>query len=241
MNIKTIVAGVVGAAVVGVGIADSAQAAGLVNYNFEDATGAFPGLNQFRFVNKADVSGWQTTDNNVIEIWGDGFHGVAAGEGNYFAELNAHKADTLFQEVSNIEAGQKMGFSFMHRARSGTDVMNLEITDLGLDNVFGTADDTVLFTKDYSATTAQWELNTSENEAAITTLGNNMRFAYSAVSTGSGNNSVGNFLDAAQFGLASEVTPGAESQDVPEPASILALLAVGGVAAGGALRKKQAA
>ena len=70
------------------------------------------------------------------------------------------------------------------------------------------------------------------------TLGNNIRFAYSAVSTGSGRKSVGNFLDAANFGLASEITP--EAQDVPEPASALAILAMGAISFGGSLIKKQA-
>ncbi|MEM7796887.1 MAG: PEP-CTERM sorting domain-containing protein [Cyanobacteria bacterium P01_C01_bin.118] len=235
---KNVVFAVVGAVVATIGLASNAHAAGLANYNFEDANASYPGLGGFKFVNPSQVSGWQTTDS-VIEIWGDGFLGVDAGEGNYFAEINAHNYGSLFQEVSDIDAGQQMAFSFMHRARSGTDVMNLAITDLGLDNVFGTNDDTVLFAKDYSATTAQWELNTSENEASIMTLGNTMRFAYTAVSTGSGSKSVGNFLDAANFGLASEITP--DAADVPEPASILALLAVGGISVSGALTKKQAA
>lgn len=236
---KNVFVAAVAAVVATVGLSGTAQAAGLTNYNFEDASGAYPGLNKYRFLNESQVSGWQTSDSK-IEIWGDGFLGVDAGDGDYFAEINARKAGTLFQEVSDIEAGQQVGFTFMHRARKGTDVMNLAITDLGLDNLFGTQDDTVLFTKDYSATTAQWETNTSENEEIITTLGNNIRFAYSAVSTGSGSQSVGNFLDAANFGLASDVTPDDNRQDVPEPMSALAILAIGAVSVGGALKKKQA-
>lgn len=235
---KNVFVALLGAVVATVGLAGNAQASGLTNYNFEDSNGSYPGLKRFKFLNESQVSGWQTTDSK-IEIWGDGFLGVDAGDGNYFAEINAHNYGSLFQEVSDIDAGQQMGFTFMHRARKGTDVMNLSITDLGLDNVFGTEDDTVLFEKDYSATTAKWELNTSENEDAIITLGNSMRFAYTAVSTGSGNKSVGNFLDAANFGLASEVTPGA--QDVPEPGSILALLAIGGMSVSGVLTKKRSA
>ncbi|MEA5464790.1 hypothetical protein [Leptothoe sp. PORK10 BA2] len=53
-----------------------------------------------------------------------------------------------------------------------------------------------------------------------------MRFAYSAVSTGFGSPSIGNFLDAANFGLASEINPDDTVQDVPEPASALAILAI---------------
>ncbi|NEQ51804.1 MAG: PEP-CTERM sorting domain-containing protein [Leptolyngbya sp. SIO3F4] len=235
---KNVFVAAVGAVVATVALAGNAQAAGLVNYNFENNNGAYPGLGKYKFLNESQVSGWKTTDSH-IEIWGDGFLGVDAGDGNYFAELNAKKAGSLFQEVSNIDAGQRMGFSFMHRARKNTDVMNLAITDLGADNKYGTNDDTVLFTKDYSATTAQWELNTSENEESIMTLGNKIRFAYSAVSTGSGSKSVGNFLDAANFGLASEVTPD-DKRDVPEPVSALAVLAIGAISVGGAFKKKQA-
>ncbi|GBF85630.1 PEP-CTERM sorting domain-containing protein [Aphanothece sacrum] len=51
------------------------------------------------------------------------------------------------------------------------------------------------------------------SSADIITLGNNIRFAYSAVSTGSGNRSVGNFLDAADFGVGVGI--------VPEPLTML--------------------
>ncbi|MEM9218108.1 MAG: PEP-CTERM sorting domain-containing protein [Cyanobacteria bacterium P01_F01_bin.150] len=236
MKKRTLLVGMLGAAIASFSLSNAAQANSLVNYNFENTNGYYPGLGGYKFINPA-ATGWQTTDT-AVEIWGDGFLGVKAAEGNYFAEINAHEFGTLFQDVSDIDAGQQLGFSFQHRARSGTDTMKLSITDLGLDNMFGTADDTVLFMKNYSATTAKWELNTSENEDAIMTMGNNIRFAYTAVSTGSGSKSVGNFLDEAKFGLASDVTPDAV-QDVPEPASILGLLAIGGLF--GAFRKKQAA
>ncbi len=245
MNTKSLLACIIGAAVVGLGLANPAQA-DLINYNFEEGNG-LPSLDDvkndwrddYKFLKESDVPGWQTTDSH-IEIWESGFLGVEAADGNYFAEINAHNFGSLFQEVSDIGAGQRMGFSFFHRARQGTDVMNLAITDLGLDNVFGTLDDTVLFTKNYSATTEAWVQNTSENEDAIITLGNNMRFAYTAVSTGSGNKSVGNFLDVANFGLASEITPDADPQDVPEPVSALAIFAIGALSVGGTLNKKQA-
>jgi hypothetical protein len=246
MNTKNIVVGIISASVLGLGFSNPAQA-NLINYNFEEGNG-LPSLDDpkndwqddYKFLNESDVPGWQTTDSH-IEIWESGFLGVEAADGDYFAEINAHNFGSLFQEVSDISAGQQMGFSFFHRARQGTDVMNLAITDLGVDNVFGTLDDTVLFTKDYSATTEAWVLNTSENEDAIMTLGNTMRFAYTAVSTGSGNKSVGNFLDVANFGLASEITPDSDPQDVPEPVSALAILAIGAISVGGTLRKKQTA
>lgn len=127
-----------------------------------------------------------------------------------------------------------MGFEFAHRARVGIDVMNLSITDLGLDNIFGTGDDTVLFTKNYSADTSAWVFNTNAGENPIITLGNNIRFAYSAVSTGSGNPSVGNFLDAADFGVDAGVVV-----SVPEPSQPLSVLAIGIILGSGRLIKRK--
>lgn len=223
---KKVVVALVGALVASVGFANTAQASSLINYSFEEGSSSFVRSGHYKIIGQDRVNGWQTTDTG-IEIWNDGFLGVNAVEGDYFAEINANRHGSLFQEVTDIAAGQELGFSFMHRARRGTDVMKLDITDLGLDNVFGTDDDTVLFTKDYSATTAGWVLNDSADEDAITTLGNNLRFAYSSVSTGSGSKSVGNFLDAAKFGLKSDVI-GGETQDVPEPGLLLGLLLFGG-------------
>lgn len=223
---KKVLVALVGALVGSVGFAGAAQAGSLINYSFEEGSSSFVNSGHYRIIGQDHVNGWQTTDTG-IEIWNDGFLGVDAVEGDYFAEINANDHGSLFQEVKDIAAGQELGFSFMHRARQGTDVMNLEITDLGLDNVFGTEDDTTLFTKNYSATTEGWVLNTSAGEDAITTLGNDLRFAYSSVSTGSNSISVGNFLDAAQFGLKSDVL-GGETQDVPEPGLLLGLLLFGG-------------
>lgn len=223
---KKVFVAVVCSFVASMGFASTAQAGSLINYSFEEDSSRFVQEGKYKFINPDDVNGWQTTDSH-IEIWNDGFLGVNAVEGDYFAEINAKKHGTLFQEVTDIAAGQELGFSFLHRARKGTDVMNLAITDLGLDNLFGTDDDTTLFTKNYSATTEGWVLNDSADEAAITTLGNNLRFAYSSVSTGSGSKSVGNFLDAARFGLKSDVL-GGETKDVPEPGLLLGLLLFGG-------------
>ncbi|NCR39598.1 MAG: PEP-CTERM sorting domain-containing protein [Microcystis aeruginosa W13-11] len=178
----------------------------------------------------ANVPGWKTTDS-AIEIWVDGFGGVPAYQGKQFAEINAFINGTLFQDVSGIAAGSQVGFTFAHRARQGTDVMALTITDLGSDNLPGGGNDTVLFTKQYSATASAWVQNTNAGEASIIALGNNVRFAYSAISTGSGNISIGNFLDAADFGVGVGVT-------VPEPSTILGLGLVTLVGFGTSFKRK---
>lgn len=166
--------------------------AGLINGGFESPPVA---ANSVNF--PASIPGWQTTDS-AFEIWGTGFNGVPAYEGNQFAELNAFIAGTLYQDVSGITAGSLVGFQFAHRGRAGNDTMRLTITDLGANGVLGGGDDTVLFTDTYTDGTAAWGFYT--NGSPILALGNTVRFAYEAVSS-AGGASVGNFLDAADFGV----------------------------------------
>jgi len=198
--------------------------AGLINSSFEDPfLGNRRTLHFFNAeITQDAIPGWKTTDSH-IEVWANEFGGVPSYEGTQHAEINAHINGSLFQELSGIAAGKRLGFEFAHRARVGTDVMKLTITDLGIDNLFATKDDTELFAKNYSATTENWLFHTSELEKPIFTLGNDMRFSYSAVSTGSGNNSVGNFLDAADFFVVDN------KARIPEPSTILGLLVFGGV------------
>jgi hypothetical protein len=200
--------------------------ADLVNGGFENPdTGPLPTA---RYIPQALVPHWQTTaSTGIIEIWSNGFNGVSAYEGKQHAELNSDQASTLFQDVSGIAAGLRVGFEFAHRARVGTDVMRLTITDLGSDNMNGGGNDTVLFTDEYSATTLNWEFNTSIGELPIVALGNDVRFAYEAVLTGSGDLTQGNFIDAARFGT---------SLAVPEPSAVAVL---GFVMLGACFRRRQ--
>ena len=179
-------------------ISGAARATGLVNGGFEGNPVLTPGTSNI--YNQSAVDGWKTTaTDSKIEIWSSGFQGVSAYEGNQFAELNAFEAAALYQDVGGISAGNRIGYKFAHRARIGTDVMRLTITDLGGDGIFGGGDDTVLYTNTYSDTTAAWGVYAAGNVA--TALGNTIRFSYEAVSTGSGIASSGNFLDAASFGV----------------------------------------
>lgn len=224
MNKKQFLVGLAAVTTVGMVAAPSAQAqtTQTINGDFESNSVSVRD-NTFRLLNPELVEGWQTTDR-AIEIWGDKYNGVEAASGSRFAEINAHIDGILYQDLTGIDAGKQIDFSFYHRARVGTDVMNFAITDLGADNLFGSDDDTVLFAKDYSATTAGWVLNDNSNEETIFSLGNNVRVSYAAVSTGSRNSSVGNFLDDARIGVSSNPRP------VPyELESSLGLLMIGGV------------
>lgn len=218
----------VAAAMVTVATADEGHATSLINGGFES-----PDLGSgstYSLISPGSVPGWSTTDS-AIEIWANGFGGVTSYEGTQHAEINAYINGTLSQIVSGVGAGERLGFQFAHRARVGTDVMALTITDLGGDNALGTMDDTVLFNDTFSADTTAWVLNI--NDRALLTRGNDIHFAYSAISTGSGNSAVGNFLDAVSFGI------GVGATNVPVPgAGLLLLTGLGGL---GALGRRRSA
>ena len=91
----------------------------------------------FQQLPQALVPPWQTTDGaGLIEIWSDGFNGVPAAEGVQFAELNATTAGTLYQDVVSTP-GATMSWTLLHRAREGTDVMQVLIGDANVADVNG--------------------------------------------------------------------------------------------------------
>lgn len=186
--------------------------AGLVNGGFEIPV---YGANSVNFPLATAVPGWETSaTDNVIEIWVTAFNGVSAYEGTQFAELNANQASTLYQEVSGIAAGSNVGYQFAHRGRAGVDHMRFTLLDLGSDGVVGGAVDTELFSIVVSDNNLAWGFYSG---SGITALGNTVRFSFESV-TAAGGATVGNFLDAADFGVG--------IGQAPEPAS-LALLGLG--------------
>ena len=171
------------------------QQAGLTNPGFEE-----PRVEQGTFVLVETIPGWKTTDTH-FEIWGTGFKEVPAHEGTQFAELNAYIDGTLYQDSTGIEPGAVLEFTFAHRGRSGDDTMMLSIGDLGADNALGGGDDTILFAKEYTTGKDAWAVYDSTTEPTIKALGNTVMFAYSAISTATGELGEGNLLDAANFGV----------------------------------------
>lgn len=140
-----------------------------------------------------------TAGDGLIEIWSDGFGGFASFQGTQHAEINATQVGLLYQDVPGIPAGVLVGFQFAHRGRYvAPDVMQFTLTDLGVDNLPGGGDDTVLYTQTVSDTNSAWRFYTG---SGIITLGHTVRFSFASVSSGGGVTDGGNFIDAADFGF----------------------------------------
>ena len=160
--------------------------------------------NTYSLLLAALVPPWQTTDTlGQIEIWGDGFLGVPANDGNAFAELNANSAGTLYQDVVSTP-GATMTWSLAHHGREGDDVMQVLIGDANAADVTGTTGwdfDSGPLTDGVGA----WGTHTADY---VVPAGQTCtRFAFRAVSTATGNDSVGNLIDAVSFVLTSPPPP----------------------------------
>lgn len=190
----------------------------LINGGFETPVVA---ADTFTLFPAAAVPPWQTTDGlGEIEIWGTGFLGVPAGEGNAFAELNANTAGTLYQDVISTP-GATMSWTLLHRAREGSDTMQVLIGDANVADVNG-ATGWDYTSPDITDDTAAWG---SHGADFVVPAGQTCtRLAFRAVSTGSGSPSVGNFLDAVAFTLTAppDPEPGPTTVITPPPTDTMA-------------------
>lgn len=139
----------------------------------------------FSFILESNFSCWKTTaTDNFIEVWRENFLGVSTPFGNQFVELNATQNSFLYQDIL-ILPGTSISIGFSHRARVGVDVMNVSI---------GPVDGPYVSLGNFSATTASWVNNSITYTFPMNEV-TNYRLLFGSVSTGSGNISVGNFLD----------------------------------------------
>ena len=135
---------------------------------------------------------WNNSAESFIELWSTGFSStsngkVTAAEGRQFAELNANKAGTLYQDLPTTP-GTTMRWHLKHRGRAGTDTMRVmvgapggQLSQSGSELTTGNTA-WVQYTETYKIPAGQ------------TTT----RFAFQAVRTAS-SMSVGNFLDDVVF------------------------------------------
>ncbi|MGX1931029.1 thrombospondin type 3 repeat-containing protein [Flagellimonas sp. 2504JD4-2] len=154
----------------------------------------------FSLVNQSDVQGWLTTaSDGLIEFWSSGFQGVSAFEGNQFVELNATQSSALYQNLC-LTPGSTIQWSVRHRGRRGVDVAQVRIgANLITAPVQTTMSDGRSSWGFYSGTYI-----VPANQA-------NTIFIFEAVSTSSGNLSVGNFIDDVQITVVS--TPPCQDSD----------------------------
>ncbi len=143
----------------------------LENAGFED-----PYVSGFGFVDQESVPGWSTTDpTGEIELWGVEM-GVSLLEGAQFAELNANYSSELYQEVET-EAGVEYVLVVGHRGRAGEDTARFLLDSVEMDT--------------YTDNTDAWGVYIS----TFTGTGATTRIGFEAVSTATGDESVGNFFD----------------------------------------------
>ena len=143
--------------------------------------------------NQEDINGWSTTaTDQLIELWHnsnpvngsthDAFHG------NQFAEINANVTAALYFDLATIPEAL-FNWSFAHKGRDGTDVISVNIGEPGSEISQGT----------FSTGNTAWKIY--EGTYLIPEGQNLTRFQFEAVSTATGDQSIGNFVDTISFVL----------------------------------------
>jgi uncharacterized repeat protein (TIGR01451 family) len=179
-----------------------------------------PNIPTYDYIREANVPGWSAselvamdyfvgsipTQGSYIELWRSGYNGVSAQNGTYFAELNAYTNGMLEQEPVCAMPGETFTWSFAHRGRDGVDVMRLRIDDVDVaefaDNNGPTGTHTATNLTPATTTisvsnptTANGWTQYSGTWTNTSAMAQMVSFGFRAVSSGSGNISIGNFLD----------------------------------------------
>ncbi|MFL0105802.1 SprB repeat-containing protein, partial [Tenacibaculum maritimum] len=154
-----------------------------INGGFEDPASS-TSRPDIRFISEDNFPGWDTTaSDNIIEVWSNGYNGVFASEGSSFVELNANRVSTLYQEYCT-QPGDIISWSLDHRGRAGVDVADVRIGgSLTTATIVETMSDDKNAWGSYSGT------YTVPAGQSVTLV------SFEAVSTASGNNTIGNFID----------------------------------------------
>lgn len=164
-----------------------ANVTAMQNASFEDPV--VP--NTYYNVPNGQMPGWRSVDDTgapaPIEVWRGVTEGVAPPVGNQFVELNANAPGTLYQTMPTTP-GQTLQWSLLHRGRAGVDTMELFIGAPGAGVSQG----------QFQTGMAGW---VRYSGAYVVPAGQtSTELSFKAVSTGSGDRTVGNLLDDVSFG-----------------------------------------
>ena len=160
------------------------------------------------------------TNGKIIEIWTTGFNGgngvtsTATNAGNQFAELNAEENASLFQQICLIK-DETISYSLLHRGRGSTTVPDQATFSIGskVFGTFSTTSDGTVTNGPVAGTNATVNSPVSAGNGWVRYSGTvtytdstgntvstgNQNVGFNAELTGSGNITVGNFLDEVQF------------------------------------------
>jgi uncharacterized repeat protein (TIGR01451 family) len=197
----------------------------------------------YRQLDEALVPGWSTTHpsqagsgdctspgasaGRLIELWRTNFQGVPARQANNFAELNAEASSRIFQNACLIN-GEQINWRFSHRGRGSATVPDVMDFNVGASQPIvrvGTTSTGAFNTPVISQGTATtpaaggngWvDYSGSFNYGGVTGTSS---VGFESISTGSGSNAVGNFLDNIQIDLRPFVEFIQPSSSTPESTS----------------------
>jgi uncharacterized repeat protein (TIGR01451 family) len=175
----------------------------VVNASFEQPVITQPWI----WLPNGQVPGWSSTDPVGIEVWQSGFEGVTAPVGNQFVELNANEAGTLSQSIASTP-GQILQWSLLHRGRAGVDTMQVLI---------GASASTLVPIRTISDGTSAWGRYSG---AYVVPAGQTSTYlAFRAISTATGDLTVGNFMDDVSFGSGPCLTAASTISNLTNPGS----------------------
>ena len=197
----------------------------------------------YRLLDSALVPGWSTTHpsqvgsgdctspgtstGRLIELWRTNFQGVVARNATNFAELNANASSRIFQNICLIN-GESISWRFSHRGRGSDTVRDVMDFNVGASQTVarvGTTSNGAFNAPVVSQGSANapasggngWIDYTGNFNYAGATGTSSLGFE--SISTGSGSNTVGNFLDNIQIELRPFVEFVQTSSSTPESAS----------------------
>lgn len=173
-----------------------------INYSFEDPIRTTP-LDNVNPIMYSDnqVQGWRTTANDhVMEFWPvPNSESMLAYDGLQFIEINANRNQGTMGVYQDFTTPSPTTFTvkFAHRGRQGTDTMEV----LAGDASQPVSTYTQIGGRTFSTSRAAWVYYGADNSLTYTVPEGQTvtRFFFRAVSTSSGDTSIGNFLDAITF------------------------------------------